>query len=107
MTTPPKSLAAPAALRPLNLHVKTLGAIAEHLFTACALSLGFMVSKPVVENSRYDLILDLGMHNVARTSPVRFASAVAPARKGGAKRRSPLADDRRLSRAKSRGPKTN
>ena len=75
MTRPPKSPAAPAALCPLNLHRKTLGAIAEHLFTAITLSLGFMVSKPVLENSRYDLILDLAMANVVPDALVRKGRA--------------------------------
>jgi len=104
MSRPPKS-AAPAALpavsvprstrrspsplrpltphlhiNPLTLHRKTLGAIAEHLFTACCLSLGFTVSKPVLENSRYDLVLDLSTVPSLDPCPLSAPSVSAASR---------------------------
>src|SRR5215216_1095303 len=36
------------------------GAIAEAAITAAAVELGFVVSRPVIEGRRYDLIIDIG-----------------------------------------------
>lgn len=80
MSKPSKPAHASVCSLPTNipLHVKTRGAIAEHLFTAHALALGFMVSKPVLENSRYDLILDL-CDLPSTHPPCRFSRNSKPA----------------------------